>query len=99
MRQELDHITFGSAIKSPATLWKRLELQAPSGIGLAVVRTDQEKALSKEEFERYAQHFMRMANDTTDLYIREQLIEIARVWMNMARDEGAKDRSESEVKA
>jgi len=47
--------------------------------------------MSKEEFERYAQEFLRMASQTADPYVREQLIEIAGEWMKLAREQDAND--------
>jgi hypothetical protein len=51
--------------------------------------------MSKAQFERYARKFERMAAETKDEHIRNQLIEIAGEWMRMAQEqEQAGDNSD-----
>ena len=42
---------------------------------------------SAEEFEQYARECMRIACETGDQKLREQLIEMARRWMELLMDE------------
>jgi hypothetical protein len=51
--------------------------------------------MSKEEYERHARTFQRMAAETTDEGIREQLINIANEWLSMARQQANNGQSGS----
>jgi hypothetical protein len=50
-------------------------------------RSEFPSEMSKAEFERHARKFQRMAAETKDEHIRNQLIEIAGEWMRMAKEQ------------